>query len=175
MADSILVRFEDDLAKQLRDRARQEQKSITGFINDAVKTYLEQLGKIDQGENAAKQRTSEAIRRFGTRLADAHHSIAAKTDPWEALNALLDCIEIRSDEDADNTERITWDQFLYAPENERGDETEARRLFAVNYNDIAQRDWTWYLQTCDSDDEAKAVWLRQRRRYGIPVPPESLK
>lgn len=170
MADTILVRFEDDLAKQLRERARHEQKSITGFINEAVKTYLEQLGKIEQGENATKERLRDSARHFEARLADARYALSQQTDPWEALSAVLDCIEIESAENIEVPNRVTWDQFIYVPENERGDEDEARRLFAAKYDDIARRDWKWYLRTCKSEDEAKAVWLRERRKYGIPVP-----
>ena len=168
MADSILVRFEDDVSKKLRDRARQDQKSITGFINDAVKTYLEQLARSDQGP---KTELGANLRRLGTRLADAHHSISEKSDPWTALTALLECIEIMSAEEDVALDRVTWDQFLYVPENEQADEKVARRMFATQYEEVSLRDWTWYLRTCKSDDEAKAVWARQRRRYGIPIPP----
>lgn len=170
MADSILVRFEDDVSKKLRERARQDQKSITGFINDAVKTYLEQLARSDQGHNAE---LGINVRRLANRIADAHHSISEKSDPWDALTALLDCIEIMSAEEDENLDRVTWNQFLYVAENEQADENVARRLFATQYDEVSRRDWTWYLRTCQSDEEAKAVWMRQRRRYGIPVPPAS--
>lgn len=168
MADSILVRFEDDVSKKLRDRARQDQKSITGFINDAVKAYLEQLSRSDQGP---KIEPGGDLRRLGARLADAHHSIAEKKDAWLALSALLDCVEIMSAEEGENLDRVTWDQFLYVPENERADEQVARQMFAAQYDEISRRDWTWYLQSCHSDEEAKVVWARQRRRFGVPVPP----
>ena len=170
MADSILVRFPDDISKKLRERARQDEKSITALVNDAVKLYLEQPIEPNQGSHSNSVRD---MRDLGYRLADAHRAINEKDDAWNALAALLDCIEISSADNDDGLVRVTWDDFLYVPENERADEIEARRLFKAQYDAVSQRDWTWYLRTCQSEEEAKTVWLRQRRRFGIPVPPSS--
>ena len=157
MADSILVRFPDDISKKLRERARQDEKSITALVNEAVKLYLEQPIEPNQGSHSNSVRD---MRGLGYRLADAHRAINEKDDAWNALAALLDCIEISSADNDDGLVRVTWDDFLYVPENERADA-------------VSQRDWTWYLRTCQSEEEAKTVWLRQRRRFGIPVPPSS--
>lgn len=168
MPDPILVRFDEDVAKGLRERARQSQKSITGFINEAVKLYLDQLDKYELGSAGE---LGSANRRFEDRLADAHQAIQKKKEPWIALAAILDCIELSSAGKNLVPDRVTWEEFLYVGGND-GDEIEARRLFKVQYDEVAQRDWTYYLRSCKTDDEAKAVWLRQRRRLGIPIPPE---
>jgi hypothetical protein len=173
MADSILVRFPDDISKKLRERARQDEKSLTALVNGAVRLYLEEPVEPNQGSHANSVRD---MRGLGYRLADAHRSIKEKDDAWNALAALLDCIEISS---ADNDDglvrevREAWDDFPYVPENEQADENEARRLFKAHYDAVSQRDWTWYLRSCQSEEEAKTVWLRQRRRLGIPIPPAS--
>lgn len=168
MADPILVRFDDDVSKRLRERARDEQKSITGFINDAVRMYLDQRVKYDLGTNSE---LGGAIQRLGARIADADEAIKKKKDPWSALAAILDCIEIASAGEMLIPDRVTWEEFLYVGGND-GNEIEARRLFKVQYDEVAQRDWNYYLPSCQTTNEAKAVWLRQRRRFGIPVPPE---
>jgi predicted transcriptional regulator len=172
MADSILVRFDDELARRLRERAQQEQKSITSFISDAVVAQLDQIHRVEGIEVAAKQWMGHEHRQLGNRLADAHRAFKEQTDPWAALGAIIDCVEIISAEDAANLDRVTWQQFRYSGANNGADDAAARRLFAAERDEIAQRDWTWYLRTCESEDEAKALWVRQRRRYGIPVPSE---
>jgi hypothetical protein len=172
MADSILVRFDDELARRLRERARQEDRSITAFISSAVEEQLDQIHRVEGVEVAAKRSMGYEYRHLGNRLADAHRAFKEQTDPWAALGALIDCVEIISADDAANLEHVTWQQFRYSDANNDADDAAARRLFAAERDEIAQRDWTWYLRTCESDDEAKALWLRQRRRYGIPVPSE---
>jgi len=172
MADSILVRFDDELARRLRERAQQEQKSITAFISDAVEAQLDQIQHVERVEVAAKQWMGHELRQLGNRLADAHRAFKEQTNPWAALGAIIDCVEILSAEDAANLDRITWHQYRYSEANNNADDAAARRLFAADRDEIAQRDWTWYLRTCESEDEAKALWVRQRRRYGIPVPTE---
>lgn len=168
MADPILVRFDDDVAKGLRERAHQNQKSIASFVNEAVKLYLDQLDRYELGSAGEM---GSANRRFEDRLADAHQAIQKKKEPWLALAAILDCIELSSAGKTLVPDRVTWEEFLYVGGND-GDEIEARRLFKVQYDEVAQRDWTYYLRSCKTEDEAKAVWLRQRRRLGIPIPPE---
>ena len=61
MADPILVRFDDDVAKGLRERAHQNQKSIASFVNEAVKLYLDQLDKYELGSAGEM---GSAARRF---------------------------------------------------------------------------------------------------------------
>jgi hypothetical protein len=165
MADSILVRFPDDISKKLRERARQDEKSITALVNDAVKVFLDQPIEPNEGVRPDPVRDKRSL---GFRLADAQHAINKKDDAWKALAALLDCVEISAADNDDGLERVTWDDFLYVRENEEADANEARRLFKAQYDDVSQRDWTWYLRTCKSEEEAKIVWLRQRRRFGIP-------
>lgn len=173
MADSILVRFDDELAKRLRDQARQEQTSITAYISDAVREKLDHFDRAEKVEVAAKQWMSHELRQLGHRLADANRALKERADPWDALAAVIDCIEIISAEDDAALDRVTWEQYRYSKANEGADDGQARRLFAAERDDIAQRDWTWYLRTSESEDEAKTLWLRQRRRFGIPVPTEN--
>lgn len=173
MADSMLVRFEDDLAKRLRDRARLDDKTITGFINDAVRTYLDQLSKAEEQQGAARDQARRRLASLARRLADADHAVRERTDVWEALAAVLNCVELVpvEIEDEKHLDPVTWEQFKYSRLNETGSDDEAQRMFARDYAEIEGRDWTWYLSTGASEEEAKVLWLRQRRRYGIPVPP----
>jgi len=172
MADSILVRFDDQLAKRLRERTRQEQKSITAFISDAVLKQLDLLDGVKKIEDTARQRTSQELQQLANRLAEANRSLKEQKDPWSVLAAIIDCVEIMSADEQAELDHVTWEQFRYSKTNDGADDAAARRVFAAERDEIAQRDWTWYLRTCETEDEAKALWLRQRRRYGIPVPTE---
>jgi hypothetical protein len=66
---------------------------------------------------------------------------------------------------SDDIDPVTWKQFLHVQENPNRDEVIARQMFDQNKAEILARDWTWYRGHFDSDDEAKAAWLRQRLRY----------
>lgn len=168
MADSMLVRFDDGLARQVRERARVEGKSLTAFINDAVRTYMDQIAA---SEGVERDETRERLARLAVRLADATQAIREKTDVWSALQAVTDCIELVPIGEEKDLDPITWEQVQYSRLNETGGDAEARRMFAQDYAEIEGRDWTWYLESSRSEEEAKKAWLRQRRRYGLPVPP----
>ena len=168
MADSMLVRFEDDTARKVRDRAQLQGKSITAFLNDAVQAYLKQ---IEASEGVERVWESDQLKVFSERLADASHLIRERNDVWTALQSVVDCIEVMPFEGERNVDPMTWDQFKQSRLNPSGSDGEARKMFAQDYAEIRDRDWTWYLDTHRSENEAKRAWLRQRRRYGLPVPP----
>jgi hypothetical protein len=65
---------------------------------------------------------------------------------------------------------VTWEQFKVSLLNASGSDEEAKAMFAAGQAEIEGRDWTWYLRIHDSDREAKAAWVRQRLRYGLPIP-----
>ncbi len=88
------------------------------------------------------------------------------------MEALSDCAELSlpvpSESDLDPA---TWQQFKFSELNKSRSEREAQDLFARDWAEIAARDWQWYLRTAATEEEAKILWFRQRRRYGLPLPP----
>lgn len=176
MADSMLVRFDDETAREVRERARAAGKSITAFLNDAVRTYLDELAASEGVEGAL----AEARRlRFAARLADAVEAVRSldvtqSAGVGSALGAIVDCLELIPILGERVHDPVTWDQFKYSKLNPTGGDREARGMFAKDYREIESRPWIWYRDSHRDDAAAKEAWLRQRRRYGLPVPPESV-
>ncbi len=180
MSDSVLVRFPDKLAAEMRERAQSQGKTMTAFINDAVKAYVERLAAEDaEGAPELKARRMRRLLHLAVRIADMRELIAeasedegAQSALVRALSAVADCIELMPVEVEENIDPVTWQQFRYSKLNESKGDDEAYRMFASDYEEIEARPWTWYLNTSSSDGEAKIRWLRQRRRYGLPLPPD---
>jgi len=167
MADSMLVRFEDETAQKVRRRAKQAGTSITAFLNDAVQAYLDGL---DQAEGDERRQLEARYERFAERLADARHALGERgADP--VLEAVLDCLELLPFGDERTVDPVAWEQFRSSRLNVSKSDLEAKRMFSQDYAEVENRDWEWYLRTWDSPEAAKRAWLRQRRRYGLPVPP----
>jgi hypothetical protein len=176
MADSILVRFEDDIAKALRDRVRGEDRSLNRFINDAVQAYLAQLEAKDEQERVRLEWTHERVARFATYLADTKKAItegqadaSQSSEVWAALRALADCVESLP-VPMEGLDPVTWEQFKYSRLNDTGSDQAAQEMFARDAAEIEARDWKWYRQHYATDSEAKLAWFKQRRRYGLPIP-----
>ena len=66
---------------------------------------------------------------------------------------------------SNNIDPVTWKQFLYVQEKPNRDGAIARKMYERAKAQILAREWTWYRGHLDSDEEAKAAWLRQRLRY----------
>lgn len=167
MADSMLVRFEDDTARKVRQRAKQAGKSITAFLNDAVEAYL---GNLDEAEGAERLQVGERYEQFAERLAEARRSMDTH-GPDPLIGAILDCLELIPFGDERVVDPVAWDQYKSSRLNVSKTDAEAKRMFAKDYAEVENRDWEWYLAHWDSPEAAKRAWLRQRRRYGLPVPP----
>lgn len=170
MADQMLVRFDDKTAQEVRERARAAGKSITAFLNEAVRAYLDLNAATAEVEHGR-------LARFAIRFADAANSIERMDDGTQlvvrdALKAIVDCLELIPIQGEIIDDPVTWEQYKYSKLNQKGDESEARRMFAKDYQEIELRPWTWYRAHYDSDDAAKAAWLRQRRRFGLPAFPQ---
>jgi hypothetical protein len=175
MADSILVRFEDDIAKALRDRVRGEDRSLNRFINDAVQAYLDGLKAKDEQERVRLEWTQDRLTAFAASLADTNMAITAgKADEgqnskvWDALRALANCVESLP-VPMEGLDPVTWEQFKYSRLNETGSDQAALEMFARDAAEIEARDWKWYRQHYPTEAEAKFAWFKQRRRYGLPI------
>jgi predicted transcriptional regulator len=168
----MLVRFDDETAREVRERARKDGKSITAFLNDAVRSYLDQKTAFEGADDARRIR-------FAVRLADAMDELHRTADPREnnsreLLAAIVDCLELLPVHGETIDDPVTWEQYKYSKLNPAGSESEARRMFERDYSEVEARPWTWYRKNHESDDLAKIAWLRQRRRYGVPVSPEEV-
>ena len=49
MAVPVMVRFDDDVAEKLRERAHIERKSLNRVVNDVVRQYLDSTGGMADG------------------------------------------------------------------------------------------------------------------------------
>ena len=68
----IMVRFDDDIAEKLRERAHKERRSLNRLINDAMRFYVEGGDQKVIRETARR----ETMARFRERMKEVNEMIA---------------------------------------------------------------------------------------------------
>ncbi len=55
MAVPVMVRFDDDVAEKLRERAHAERRSLNRVVNDVMRRYLEAADGVGADLNGAER------------------------------------------------------------------------------------------------------------------------
>ncbi len=101
-----MMRFDDDLAAGLRERAQLERRSVNRLVNDVVRAYLESVSRPAFGtpEPARTARASvlrkrfkehvEVVRRATKQLAHQETQADVIAKMRVAIEALTDCLQV---------------------------------------------------------------------------------
>lgn len=121
LAVPVMMRFDDDLATGLRERAQLERRSVNRLVNDVVRAYLEALNRpaAVTSEGTRTARASVLRKRFKEHVQVAlsatkriaHQETQADLNEKTrlAIEALTDCLQVAAlaidaeDEKADET------------------------------------------------------------------------